>query len=154
MSNLSAVEDSRAWLAGLDDVQRYVAGAIVRDRRLYGDLPFRLASDDIVQEVFVDLVESAGGIRLVPIRKAQVAQATKRVLGRYRDRKYQRRKSGLPEVGDLKFEPVAETDSAAVARLAAELESDLSPSLSDEEAVIWHALTTEGKKRFATSERS
>jgi hypothetical protein len=142
----SSVENSRAWLAGLDQVQRYVAGAVIRDQRLYGPLPYQLGPDDIVQEVFVDLIEGEGQTSLTPIRKDRVAEAVKRVLRRHRDRKYQRCRSGLPEVGELDFEPAAGPGSGEVARLAFELENDLGPTLSDEEAVIWQKLVTGGNK--------
>jgi DNA-directed RNA polymerase specialized sigma24 family protein len=142
----SRIENSCAWLAGLEAVQRYITGAVVRDQRLFGPLPFVLGPDDIVQEVFVALIENEGRTALTPIRKDLVAAAVKRVLRRYRDRQYQRRRSGLPEVGELGFEPVAGASPEDVARLAAEVASDLGPTLSDEEAVIWHMLVTNGHK--------
>src|SRR5438128_690742 len=92
----SSVENARACLAGLDQVQRYVAGAVIRDQRLYGPLPYKLGPDDIIQEVFVDLIEGGGRTALTRIQKDRVAEAVKRVLRRHRDRKYQRCRSGLP----------------------------------------------------------
>jgi len=133
-------------LAGVDHVQRYVAGAVIRDQRLYGPLPSKVGPDDVVQEVFVELVDGDNQPPLPPVRKDRVAGAVKRVLRRYRDRKYQRHRAGLPEIYELDFDPMGATNSAEVARLAAELQDDLGPTLSDEEAAIWHKLVTEGNK--------
>jgi hypothetical protein len=68
------------------------------------------------------------------------------VLRRYRDRRYQRKRAGLPEIQRLDFEPVETTTWSDVDRLAADLQADLGPALSDEDATIWHKLTTEGNK--------
>src|SRR5689334_3094932 len=64
----SSIDNSCAWLAGLEQVQRYVAGAVIRDQRLHGPFPYKLGPDDIVQEVFVDLIEGEGRTALTPIR--------------------------------------------------------------------------------------
>ena len=146
MSNSSLVETSRGWLAGIDEVQRYVAGAVRRDQRQCGPLPFQVGPDDVAQEVFVELLRDEDQSTVTPVRKDRVADAVKRVLRRYRDRKYQRKRKGLPEIQHLDSEPEEKTSWREVERLAADLETDLGPALTDEEALIWHKLATEGNK--------
>ncbi len=146
VSKPSLVENLQDWISETDQLQRYVAAAVCRDQRRYGPLPFQIGPDDAAQEILVDLMQGHSGRPIAPIRKGRVAAAVRRVLRRYRDRKYQRRSAGLPEIFGLDLEPMGATSPAEVRRLAAELEADLGPTLSDEEARIWHKLTTEGNK--------
>ena len=140
------VEASRDWLAGIDQVQRYVAGAVSRDQRRYGSLPFQIGPDDLVQEVLVELIAANDWNPVAPAPKDRVIAALKRVLRRYRDRKYQRERAGLPEIHHLTSDPVQPTTWTDVERLAADLQADLGAALSDEEAMIWHKLATDGNK--------
>jgi DNA-directed RNA polymerase specialized sigma24 family protein len=146
VSNPPFVENLRDWLSGIDQVQRYVAGAVTCNQRRYGPLPFQVGPDDVVQEVFVDLIAGDDHAPVTPVRKNRVAEAVKRVLRRYRDRKYQRKKTGLPEIHCLDFDPLQKTSWKEVEQLAGQIQADLGPALTDEEALIWHKLATEGNK--------
>lgn len=139
-------ETSHDWIAGIDQLQRYVAAAVCRDLRLHGPLPFQIRPEDAVQDILLELVQAAGQALLDETRKDDVVAAVKRVLRRSRDRKYQRRRVGLAEVQELQFDPTELRSVADAAKLATDLQADLGAALSEEEALIWHNLTAEGNK--------